>query len=1080
MPRSAPGLADLLGRLTAELSETQDAGLAMRCILRHGTAIVGLPLAAAILFDEGLRPAQGFCHDLDREREERLHRWLATLATADVVGARCVVAWPRLKDETRAELRELAHAGFASGLLVPLAIHGRLHGLLLFLSEAEQDLPQEVLVRAEVLARQGALAVDNARLFDAALRQAVELGTFYEMVTATAEGRETAPLMERMIEQAARLLECRGGVICAVDEGLQVLRAVAGVRAEDLGEAARGIPFGQGAAGIAAASRQVVRVHDYASWPHRLESVRLETSTEVRVLAVPLLWRQDLLGVLVLWADGTRRPFSDADVQLAHLVAHQAASALGVARSLEAEREQRRMAEALQQASMAINQVAGLDEVLETILEQVSRAIPCDAANFQLYEHGQARLVRGRGYGRFGLTEAELRTQTFSVERHANYRRMVAGETVVVADTRGDSNWDVLPGFEWIRAWAGAPVRFGDEILGFLSLDSATPGSFGPEAAQRLMAFAAHAGIAMHNARLYQKLSDEHVKLLQVYEIGQRVSGSLQVEEILANLLEGVTSAVGADFAGVYVLDREGEGGTRAVRVLTLGAESDMGGGPPLPESLAEEVAVHQAPQQVLVGNAERAHWVLGVPVFVGERLWGVTLVWVPWRQGEESPPLGVVAAAVQQAGLALLNAEQHGRVQRRLAEMTLIQQMAAAVAGRLETDAILATLTETLHARLGYPSVQVLMRQGQDMVVCALAGPRPFRDRLPWGRGIVGRVMRTGRPEFVSDVRRDPDYVSGLVGTRAEIAVPIRIEGDVIGVINIENSDPGQLHEEDLDLLQILADQVSVALQNASLYEQVRRNVEELEARVQERTALLEEALEQAKSADRTKAQFVADVSHELRTPLTNIGLYLDLLEMGREDRRSEYMSILRRETERLGSLIEQLLTISEYDADQVDLKKEMTDLNTLIRVLVGDRARLIGSRELQLEVNTAPDLPRVPADPQQLMRVMTNLLNNATNYTPPGGKITLETGQRTSEGQRWVSFSVTDTGPGIPEDEKPRVFDRFFRGIVGRASGLPGTGLGLAICKEIVERHGGQIALATGGGKGTKVTVWLPAGPA
>ncbi len=1080
VPRVDSEFVDRLARLSAELSEAQDTGLAMRSMLRHGAAIVRFPAGVGLLFDEALHPAQEFFYGLEPEKQERLRRGLAALATSDLLEVSSPQQWGRLAQESRAELRALAEAGFASALLVPLATRGRLHGILLFLSDAEQRPEPDGLARAAIVAHQGALAIDNARLFDAALRQAIELGTFYETVTATAEGRETGPLMERMIEQAARLLESRGGVICTVDAGQDTLRVVAGVHSEDLAEAAEGIPFGEGAAGIAAASRRTVRVDDYASWPQRLEVIPLAPSMSVRVLAVPLLWRQELLGVLVLWADGTRRPYSDADVQLAHLVAHQAASALGVARSLEAERQQRRMAEALQQASMAINQVAGLDEVLEAILEQVSRAIPCDAANFQLYEHNQAQVVRGRGYERFGLTDAEVRRQGFSIDRHANYRRMMAGEAVVIGDTRTDSSWDTLPGFEWIRSWAGAPVRFGDEILGFLCLDSATPGTFGPEAAQRLMAFAAHAGIAMHNARLYQKLSDEHVKLLQVYEIGQSVSGSLDVEEILGNLLDGLSGAVGASFAGVYVLQRDGEGVGRAVRVRTVGAESDIESGPPRPEALAEEVAAHQAPRQVLVGHAEKAHWVLGVPVFVGERLWGVTLVWLPWRQGGESPPLGVVAAAVQQAGLALLNAEQHARVQRRLAEMTLIQQMAAAIAGRLETDAVLAALTESLHTRLGYPSVQVLMHQGQDMVVCALAGPHPFRDRLPLGRGIVGRVMRTGRPEFVSDVRKDPDYVAGLVGTRAEIAVPIRIEGKVIGVLNIESSDPAQLHEEDLELLQILADQVSVALQNASLYEQVRRNVEELEARVQERTALLEEALEQAKSADRTKAQFVADVSHELRTPLTNIGLYLDLLEMGREDRRGEYMSILRRETERLGSLIEQLLAISEYDADQVALKKEMTDINALIRVLVGDRARLIGSRELQLTVETAPDLPRVPADPQQLMRVMTNLLNNATNYTPPGGRITLETAQRTSEGQRWVGFSVADTGPGIPEDERPRVFDRFFRGIVGRASGLPGTGLGLAICKEIVERHGGQIVLATGGGKGTKVTVWLPAGPA
>jgi two-component system sensor histidine kinase VicK len=294
---------------------------------------------------------------------------------------------------------------------------------------------------------------------------------------------------------------------------------------------------------------------------------------------------------------------------------------------------------------------------------------------------------------------------------------------------------------------------------------------------------------------------------------------------------------------------------------------------------------------------------------------------------------------------------------------------------------------------------------------------------------------------------------------------------------VNIESSDPSQVQPENLDLLMVLADQLSVALQNATLYEEVRKNVDLLGERVRERTLQLEQALEQARAADRSKAQFVADISHELRTPMTNIGLYLDLLDIGRDERRSEYMSILRHETERLGVLIEQLLAISEYDRAKVELHILPCDLNGLVRVLIGDRARLIEGRGLNLTVAPDEGLPRVPADSRLIMQVLTNLLTNATNYTPPGGAISIRTFARTVDDQPWVGFSISDTGPGIPEEERPHVFERFYRGIVGRASGTPGTGLGLAICKEIVERHEGRIQLSSEGGQGTIVTVLLPA---
>jgi len=276
--------------------------------------------------------------------------------------------------------------------------------------------------------------------------------------------------------------------------------------------------------------------------------------------------------------------------------------------------------------------------------------------------------------------------------------------------------------------------------------------------------------------------------------------------------------------------------------------------------------------------------------------------------------------------------------------------------------------------------------------------------------------------------------------------------------------------------LLMLVADQVSVALQNAMLYERVQDSVVHLEEQIKIRTIELEQALEQAQEADRAKAQFVGDISHELRTPLTNIGLYLDLIELGDEGRHMEYMTTLRRETERLGSLIEQLLAISHLDTGQVELKPQPTDINSLVQVLVLDRALMVGEKGLDLSVMTGKDIPLAYVDPQHIIQAMNSLLTNAMNYTPSGGKIRIETQQRTWKGGPWVTVAVGDTGPGIPEDEKKRIFDRFYRGLVGRTSGIPGTGLGLSICKEIIERHGGRIEVVSRSGEGTRFTLWLP----
>ena len=198
--------------------------------------------------------------------------------------------------------------------------------------------------------------------------------------------------------------------------------------------------------------------------------------------------------------------------------------------------------------------------------------------------------------------------------------------------------------------------------------------------------------------------------------------------------------------------------------------------------------------------------------------------------------------------------------------------------------------------------------------------------------------------------------------------------------------------------------------------------------------------------------------------------------VEMGDEERFIEYMTTLRRETERLGSLIEQLLAISHLDTDQVELMPQPTDINSLIQVLVLDRARMIGEKGLDLNVVTRKDLPLAYVDQQLIIQAMTNLLTNAMNYTPSGGEIIIETQQRTRKGKQWITVKVGDTGPGITEEEKKRIFDRFYRGLVGKTSGISGTGLGLPISKEIVERHGGRIELVSKSGEGTTFTLWLP----
>ncbi len=232
-------------------------------------------------------------------------------------------------------------------------------------------------------------------------------------------------------------------------------------------------------------------------------------------------------------------------------------------------------------------------------------------------------------------------------------------------------------------------------------------------------------------------------------------------------------------------------------------------------------------------------------------------------------------------------------------------------------------------------------------------------------------------------------------------------------------------------------------------------------------------------KELDRLKSQFVSDVSHELRTPLTNIRLYLDLLKRVEDKQKvTSYLATLSRESERLANLIEDLLSLSRLDVDATPLNTRQVDINDLLASLANDRASLASERQLDLELEIDPELPLIEGDERLLGQIFTNLLTNAMNYTPAGGKISLRSRTQHEGHTRWVIAEVQDSGLGIPKDEQLEIFKQFFRGTASRETGAPGTGLGLAICNNIAERHGGHIHLYSEGipGRGSCFAVWLP----
>jgi two-component system phosphate regulon sensor histidine kinase PhoR len=225
----------------------------------------------------------------------------------------------------------------------------------------------------------------------------------------------------------------------------------------------------------------------------------------------------------------------------------------------------------------------------------------------------------------------------------------------------------------------------------------------------------------------------------------------------------------------------------------------------------------------------------------------------------------------------------------------------------------------------------------------------------------------------------------------------------------------------------------------------------------------------------DRLRKEFVANVSHELRTPLSVIAGYVETLKDGAlkdEQNAPKFLESIERNVHRLASLVSDLLELSRLESSGQLAHPRRVETRPLLEKVVEDFRPLADRKGQRLTLEISPEVKAVDADPDLLERALRNLVDNAIKYTPDGGSITL--GARTAADS--LLFSVRDTGIGIPLEDLPRIFERFYRVDKSRSRELGGTGLGLAIVKHIAQLHGGAISVESRPGAGSVFTLRLP----
>jgi PAS domain S-box-containing protein len=405
------------------------------------------------------------------------------------------------------------------------------------------------------------------------------------------------------------------------------------------------------------------------------------------------------------------------------------------------------------------------------------------------------------------------------------------------------------------------------------------------------------------------------------------------------------------------------------------------------------------------------------------------------------------------------------------------------AEAGVLYPDRMLATVVRQIGSRIGESCVvrtftadrshSVLRAEWYgDPAIEALAQSPALRAAWPADVGYFGEALRTGRRVVVPHVDRETLLArhreSGLAEAiepltpRSLAVIPMRAHGRVIGALALSRyREPRPYDEAELALVEELADRAALTLENARLYEEAR-----------EAEAARAVMLEREREANRAKDELLAMLGHELRNPLAPLLGLVELRRMrlaGRPDRETD---ILERQVRHLRRLVDDLLDAARVTRGAIELRRERVILRDVVQEAAEMTAAQITKRGHRLELDVPPDLA-VDADPDRLLQIITNLLDNAAKYTPDNGRIDV----RASRVNDRVRLSVRDTGRGIPRELLPRMFEVFVQGPRSLARPEAGLGVGLSVVRKLVELHGGRVeAHSEGVGRGTEMVVELP----